>query len=86
VNGDGLMDLVSHYPTLKTGIALGDTEGCVSGETHGGHPLAGCDRVATTLGCGNGFELALLVPPLGWLRRRRGRAAGAQATSKICVV
>ena len=33
VNDDGLMDLISHYRTQETGIAPGDIEACISGET-----------------------------------------------------
>jgi len=32
--------------------------------------------VHSTIGCGIGFELALLLPPLMWLRRLRSRARG----------
>ena len=45
VNGDGFMDLVSHYPTQDTGLALGDTDACVTGSTTGGQAFQGCDSV-----------------------------------------
>jgi glycerophosphoryl diester phosphodiesterase len=92
VDGDGDLDLLLHFRTQDTGMALGDTEGCVIGQTYDGVPIEGCDSVRTVppggsgvsttvsstvsrKNCGLGAELALLLPPLMWLHRRRGRRA-----------
>jgi hypothetical protein len=72
IDHDGVKDLFSLYRTEETGIALGDIEACLNGETIDGTAFQACDHITTVpLGCGLGFEVALLVPPLMWLRRRR---------------
>ncbi len=73
VNGDRFTDLVSEYRIAESGIAFGDTEACVTGETLDGVPLRGCDAIITRTMCGLGFELVLLLPPLIWLRWQRRR-------------
>jgi len=47
VNGDGLLDLLSFYQTVQTGIVFGDTEACLTGELPDGTPFEGCDSLVT---------------------------------------
>jgi hypothetical protein len=75
VNGDAFTDLVAHFRIQQTGIAIGDEQACLRGKI-GGVPFKGCDAIVTQTaggGCGLGFELTLLLPPLMWMRGRRRR-------------
>ena len=47
VNADGLPDLLAHFRTEESGIALGDTRACLAGETFDGMPFEGCDVIRT---------------------------------------
>jgi 6-phosphogluconolactonase (cycloisomerase 2 family) len=69
VNGDRRLDLVGHFGTEDADIPPDATEACVSGRTLGGARFVGCDSVRPK--CGIGFELALGMAPLLWLRSRR---------------
>ncbi len=73
VNDDSYLDLLSHYRTQETGIAPGETQACVTGETLDGMLFEGCDEMRTVPDpkCGLGFEAALLLAPLMALRRKR---------------
>ena len=45
VNSDGHPDMMLHFPTPEAGLAPGDSDACLSGETLGGTTLLGCDLV-----------------------------------------
>jgi len=47
LNGDGFDDILCHHPVPMTGIAMGDTEVCLTGMTWDGDPFAGCTTVST---------------------------------------
>ena len=72
LNRDGIDDLTLYFRIEESGLDLGDTQGCVVGTTNLGQFFSGCDSI-NTIACGLGFELALLLPPLVWLRKRRTR-------------
>ena len=46
-NADGFLDLLSHYRTQETGIAVGDTSACLTWETLDGSIFESCDDVST---------------------------------------
>jgi hypothetical protein len=48
VDGDGDVDLVLHFRTQSTGIQVGDTEACLTGETYEGRAIQGCDNITVT--------------------------------------
>jgi hypothetical protein len=46
VDNDGFTDLVSHYAQKETGLAVGDTEACLTGELLIGIAFGDCDAVS----------------------------------------
>jgi hypothetical protein len=50
VDGDGDTDLILHFKTEAAGIACGDTNAFLTGETVGGQAIEGSDSVST-VGC-----------------------------------
>ncbi len=61
---------------MSTGIAPGDTEACLTGETLDGTLLEDCDAVETVTVTALrqiGYELTVFLAPLLWLHRRRGQ-------------
>ena len=47
VNGDGRLDLLFHFEVKETGIDPGDTTACLTGTTHTGVHVEGCDSIRT---------------------------------------
>ena len=71
VNRDGEDDLMATFFYGEAELPLGESEACVTGEI-ADVQFEGCDTVAVFLpGCGVGFELAFLLPPLMWLYEKR---------------
>jgi probable HAF family extracellular repeat protein len=73
VDRDDLVDLLLYFEVAETGLAPGDTQACLEGG--GEQPFHDCDPVTVGVhACGLGFEIALILPPLLWLRSHRRRA------------
>jgi len=47
VDRDGEMDVVVRFDAREAGIAVGDTEVCLFGETRDGTAIEGCDGIET---------------------------------------
>ncbi len=47
VNHDGFKDLLTQYKIQETGIARGDIEVCITGNTFDGITIVGCDDIRT---------------------------------------
>jgi hypothetical protein len=84
VDEDGDLDLLLHFTYGETALAEAEcpstVEAVLTGQTFDGQEIEGSDTVRLVLafrgvGCGLGPELALLLPGLWWLRRRRGERA-----------
>jgi hypothetical protein len=74
LNADDVADRVFRFQARDTGIAPGDVEACLLGETLDATGFEGCDAIRTVPpGCGPGFELALLLPAIVVLRHSRRR-------------
>jgi hypothetical protein len=54
-NGDGFDDMVAEFIINDTGIACGDTDATLVGQTLEGTDIIGIDKV-TTIGCGDADE------------------------------
>jgi hypothetical protein len=71
VNQDDEDDLLVAFLYGGTGLALGQSEACLTGLIDS-VPFEGCDTVTVLMpSCGLGTELTLLLPPLVWTWRRR---------------
>ena len=53
IDDDGDFDWVGHFPTEETGIACGDTEATITGETYEGDVFEGADSI-TVRPCARG--------------------------------
>lgn len=88
VDGDGDLDMVVHFRTRDTGIACGDTEAFLTGETFGGQQFAGSDSIQTA-GCQTtrtraiGRDLARGSGPGDRVARSPGERGRREAGKKV---
>jgi hypothetical protein len=47
VNSDGRPDLLLHFAIERSGIAAGDAQACLTGQTTSGLKITGCDSIST---------------------------------------
>jgi hypothetical protein len=72
VDGDDIPDFLAWFDVTEAGLTIGMEEACLEWSVEG-RPFRGCDDIETEPRCGLGAELALVLPPLMWLWRRRRR-------------
>jgi probable HAF family extracellular repeat protein len=78
VDHDGFVDLLLYFEVAETGLQPGDTQACLDGG--GEQPFHDCDPVTVGVrACGLGFEIALAIPPLLWLKSHRRRIRSSRA-------
>jgi hypothetical protein len=75
LDGDGFDDTILWFRTRQAGVAPDDEEACVEGRLLDGRPFRGCDSIGPPE-CGGGYEVALVLPAIALIRRKRGRASG----------
>jgi len=57
VDGDGDLDMMLHFRTQESGIACGQTEAMLTGQTVDGQEIVGSDQIRT-VGCKKAFKFA----------------------------
>ena len=53
-NAHSLMDILVHFAVNQSGLGVGDTKACVTGELLDGTPFTGCDAVEVFAPRGSG--------------------------------
>ena len=69
---DGQTDRLIYFDAAAAGVTEQAGSTCVRGRLHR-TPIEMCGDIVEADGCGEGFAIALIVPPLVWIGRRRRR-------------